>query len=157
MYSNLIIVKASLKLAWWLSSEEPPVNAGDTGSIPGSGKIPWRREWQPSPAFFPGKSHGQRSLPSHKRVGHDLATKPPKQLSHSPCTKWLQWYLLEFSGESNETLYRRVCFSLWIAPVLTLSSMWSLQGEFSLNPLLPDSKSPNPFFNQRLFPSFPMP
>ena len=23
-------------------------------------KIPWRREWQPIPAFLPGKSHGQR-------------------------------------------------------------------------------------------------
>ena len=26
------------------------------------GKIPWRRKWQPSPIFLPGKSHGQRSL-----------------------------------------------------------------------------------------------
>ena len=25
------------------------------------GRIPWRREWQPSPVFFPGESHGQRS------------------------------------------------------------------------------------------------
>jgi len=24
-------------------------------------KIPWRRKWQPIPAFLPGKSHGQRS------------------------------------------------------------------------------------------------
>ena len=24
--------------------------------------IPWRREWQPSPVFLPGESHGQRSL-----------------------------------------------------------------------------------------------
>ena len=23
---------------------------------------PWRREWQPTPVFLPGKSHGQRSL-----------------------------------------------------------------------------------------------
>ena len=26
------------------------------------GKIPWRRKWQPTPGFFPGESHGQRSL-----------------------------------------------------------------------------------------------
>ena len=26
------------------------------------GKIPWRRKWQPSPAFLPGESHGQRGL-----------------------------------------------------------------------------------------------
>ena len=26
------------------------------------GKIPWSRKWQPTPAFLPGKSHGQSSL-----------------------------------------------------------------------------------------------
>ena len=26
------------------------------------GKIPWRRKWQPTPVFFPGESHEQRSL-----------------------------------------------------------------------------------------------
>ena len=25
-------------------------------------KIPWKRAWQPTPVFLPGKSHGQRSL-----------------------------------------------------------------------------------------------
>ena len=25
-------------------------------------KFPWRRKWQPTPVFLPGKSHGQRSL-----------------------------------------------------------------------------------------------
>ena len=24
--------------------------------------VPWRREWQPTPVFLPGKSWGQRSL-----------------------------------------------------------------------------------------------
>ena len=41
---------------------------------------PWRRKWQPTPVFLPGKSHGQRSLVGYslfgQRVGHDLATKP---------------------------------------------------------------------------------
>ena len=34
-------------------------------------KIPWRRAWQPTPAFLPGESHGQRSLASysHKELG----------------------------------------------------------------------------------------
>ena len=32
------------------------------GSVPGSGRFPWRRKWQPAPAFLPGESHGQRSL-----------------------------------------------------------------------------------------------
>ena len=29
---------------------------------PWVGKIPWRRAWQPTPAFLPGESHGPRSL-----------------------------------------------------------------------------------------------
>ena len=34
------------------------------------GKIPWRRKWQPTPVFLPGKFHGQRSLVDHSPWGH---------------------------------------------------------------------------------------
>ena len=42
------------------------------------GKIPWRRKWQLSPVFFPGKFHGQRRQVDYsswgcKRVKNDLA------------------------------------------------------------------------------------
>ena len=33
-------------------------NAGDLGSIPGFGKIPWRRERLPTPVLWPGEFHG---------------------------------------------------------------------------------------------------
>ena len=33
-------------------------------------KIPWRRKWQPTPVFLPGKSHGQRSLVGYSPWGH---------------------------------------------------------------------------------------
>ena len=52
--------------------KNPPASAGSTGDtgwrvrvrVRSSwvGKIPWRRKWQPTPVFLPGKSHGQRSL-----------------------------------------------------------------------------------------------
>ena len=29
------------------------------------GKIPWRRKWELTPVFLPGKSYGQRSLEGH--------------------------------------------------------------------------------------------
>ena len=54
------------------------------GSIPGLhpwiGKIPWRREGQPTLVLLPEKSHGQRSLEGYspwgrKRVRHDIATQ----------------------------------------------------------------------------------
>ena len=40
------------------------------GSSPGVGKTPWRRKWQPTPVFLPGKSHGQRSLVGYSPGGH---------------------------------------------------------------------------------------
>ena len=43
-------------------------------------KIPWRRKWQPTPVFLPGKSHGRRSLEGCspwgcKKLDITLATK----------------------------------------------------------------------------------
>ena len=46
----------------WLSGKEPACQAGDSGSIPGLGRFPWRRKWQPTPVFLSKKSHGRRSL-----------------------------------------------------------------------------------------------
>ena len=33
-------------------------------------KIPWRRKWQPTLVFLPGKSHGQRRLGGYSPWGH---------------------------------------------------------------------------------------
>ena len=51
-------------------------SAGDVGWIPWSGRFPWRRKWQHTPIFLPGKFHRQRSLLDYspwgcKRAGHD--------------------------------------------------------------------------------------
>ena len=46
-------------------AKNPPANAGDAGGMvfsPWVEKIPWRRKWQPTLVFLPGKSHGERSL-----------------------------------------------------------------------------------------------
>jgi len=64
-------------LSRWLSGKEP---ACQCGFDPWVWKIPWRRKWQPTSVFLPGKSHGRRSPAGYspqglKRVGHDLATK----------------------------------------------------------------------------------
>ena len=44
------------------------------------GKIPWRREWQPTPVFLPGESTwteepGKLQSMGSQRIGHDWATK----------------------------------------------------------------------------------
>ena len=37
---------------------------------PWVGTIPWRRKWQPTLVFLPGKSHRQRNLVSYSPWGH---------------------------------------------------------------------------------------
>ena len=39
------------------------------------GKIPWRRKWQSTPVFLPGKFHGQRSLADYSPWGHKSWTQ----------------------------------------------------------------------------------
>ena len=57
--------------------KESACNAEDPGLIPGL-KIPWRREWLPTPVFLPGKLHEQRSWWA---TVHGVA-KSPIQLSN---------------------------------------------------------------------------
>ena len=42
--------------------KNPSANAGDVDLVPGSGRFPWKRKWQPTPVFLPGKSLEQRIL-----------------------------------------------------------------------------------------------
>ena len=40
-----------------------------SGFSPWVGKIPWIREWQPTPVFLPGEFHGQTSLVGYSPWG----------------------------------------------------------------------------------------
>ena len=42
--------------------KNPHADAGDCGFKPWVRKIPWRRKWQSTPVFLPGKCHRERSL-----------------------------------------------------------------------------------------------
>ena len=70
---------------------------------PWVGKTPWRREWQPTHIFLPGKSHGQMSLggysprgckDSHmnERLTHILV-RIALVLNHCPSTNACKWGL----------------------------------------------------------------
>ena len=64
------------------AAKNPPANAGYTGLISDSGKITWRRKWQPIPVFLPEKPHGQWSLVGYSPQGckrQDLVTKQQQQ------------------------------------------------------------------------------
>ena len=60
------------------SGKEPACQCKRHRFYPWVGKIPWRKERQPTPVFLPGESHGQRSLVGYSpwvhRVGHDWVT-----------------------------------------------------------------------------------
>ena len=89
------------------------------GFDPWVGKVPWRKKWQPTAVFLPGKSHGQKSLVGyspwgHERVGHDLSTKPPPW-------HWSQTWILLAS-------YFKACV-VWITksvgmPLILFVSYW---------------------------------
>ena len=53
-------------------------------------RLPWRREWQPTPVFLPGEFHGQRSLASYSPRGHKELNMT-EQLRHTEQlrTVWL--------------------------------------------------------------------
>ena len=77
--------------------KNPPASAGDArvvGSISWVGKIPWRRKWQPTPLFLPGKFLGQRSLVATVRE----VRKSWTQLSNrAEVYSTLHFYLVRFN------------------------------------------------------------
>ena len=53
--------------------KNPLANAGNIKRHrfdPWVGKILWRRKWQTTPVFLPGKFHGQSSLAGYSPWGH---------------------------------------------------------------------------------------
>ena len=49
-------------LPWWLTRQRICLQCGQHSFYPWVEKILWRREWQPTPVFLPGKVHGLKSL-----------------------------------------------------------------------------------------------
>ena len=74
--------------------KNPPVMQ-QTQVNPWVGKISWKKKWQPTPGFLPGKSHGWRSLAGyspwgHKRVGHSLVSVTTMGIY---AVLWESWWL----------------------------------------------------------------
>ena len=59
-------------------------------------KIPWRREWQPTPVFLPRESHGQRSI-----------CWPPHQLTDI----WVVFYQSSIVDAAAVNVYTSLCLS----------------------------------------------
>ena len=64
-----LVILHDYGLPMWLSGKEPTCQCRKCGFDPWVGKPPWRRKWQHTPVFLPGKSHRQRSLVAYSPQG----------------------------------------------------------------------------------------
>ena len=79
-------VLAKDELPWWLSGQRIRLQRGRCrrhGFHPWVGRIPWRRARQPTPAFLPGKSQGQRSLAGYSPLGLRESDTPERLSVHT--------------------------------------------------------------------------
>ena len=86
-------IKIAKGLLGWCSGKEPSCQNRSCKRPmfdPWVRKIPWRRKWQPTAVFWPGKSHGQRRL-----VGYSPGCR--KELD---TVEWLSTHTCTHSQES---------------------------------------------------------
>ena len=77
-------------------------------------KRPWRGEWQPTSAFLPGDSHGQRSLVGYNPWGlKELDTTEATQHACMQCLSFFMW-TPTVSFSSSEQLCSHPLFVLVI-------------------------------------------
>ena len=53
-------------ISWWFRGQRVCLQCRRPEFNPWFGKSPWRRKWQPTPVFLPGKSHGWRNLEGYR-------------------------------------------------------------------------------------------
>ena len=63
--------------SWWLRQERICLQCRRPGFNPWVGKIPWRREWLPTPVFWPWEFHRLDSLWGHKELDMTEKLSPP--------------------------------------------------------------------------------
>ena len=66
----LHFIKCLAWLPWWLRQSRICLQCRGLGFNLWVRKIPWRREWLPTPVFLPGEFHGQRNLMGYSPWGY---------------------------------------------------------------------------------------
>ena len=123
----------------WRSGEESAYQGRRCGFDPWVRKIPWRRNWQPTPIFLPGKSHGKTSLVGCSPWGGKRVGLNDSNNNYSR-NKWISWDFPRWreSVLGNLELFPKEClFSplscLWMVPAAFLmwQRLYSTQNCFS--------------------------
>jgi len=79
------------RLPWWLSGKESAYRHRRHRFNPWVRKIPWRRNWQSTPVFLPGKCYGQKEPGGLPSMGLE---KSWTQLSNSKQQQQIHWQYL---------------------------------------------------------------
>ena len=78
-------------------------------------KIPWRRKWQPTPVFFHGKPHGQRSLEGYSPWDHkELERAERLSIAQHTETPKLTHSAVKHRGFSLRSRTRQRCLLLML-------------------------------------------
>ena len=89
---------------------------------PSIGKIPWKREWQPTPVFLPGEFRGQRSL-----VGYSpwspKELEVTEQLTFSLFTVYLLRFLYMSVGVVVKISSPKFLLSIWVIAAVYVDRM----------------------------------
>ena len=72
----------------WPGGKEFACHCRRLGFDPWIRKIPWRRKWQPTSVFLPGKSHGQRSLAGYSSWGRKDLDATELLSTHESSSGW---------------------------------------------------------------------
>ena len=95
-------------LSRWFSGEESACQCRKCsrhGFHPQVRKIPWHRNWQPTPVFLPGKFHGQRCMAGYS----------PWDSKESDRTVWLTFTFHFFSTDAtNQSHSSNLQPSWWV-------------------------------------------
>ena len=95
---------------WWLS-----LQCGRPRFNPWVGKTSWRRKWQPTPVFLPGKSHGWRILVGYNPWGRKELDTTERlhftSVSSVPCS-WIEQPSLQSSPLKSRNFIPSTNFTL---------------------------------------------
>ena len=78
---NCYLAPILLSPPGWLSGKEPTCQCKRHGFDPWVGKIPWRRKWQPTLVFLPGKCYGQKEPGELQSMGSQKESDVTERLT----------------------------------------------------------------------------
>ena len=105
-----------------------PTNSGDvrdTGLIPGSGRFPWKRKWQPTPVVLPGNSMTKESGRLHCPWGRKETDMTQRLSMYTPCMR---------AARLCVVLVREFSLSRWQSTAVEQRSQVTAHSLFLYNP-----------------------